>query len=44
MLPSDNRNTLSLPQIKNQVEGMEERMEGEIDREVKLRKDAKKLI
>ena len=43
-IPASSNNTLSLPQIKGQIDLMSDRMEKEIDREVKLRKDAKQLI
>jgi len=43
-VPPENNQTLSLPQIRREVNTMEGRMEHEIDRELKLRKDAKNLI
>ena len=43
-VPPENNQTLTLPQIRREVNTMEGRMEHEIDRELKLRKDAKNLI
>jgi hypothetical protein len=43
-IPQETSNTLSLPQIKAQLDQMDQRMGKEIDLEVKMRKDAKMLI
>ena len=38
------KGNVSLPQIRSDIGNLEKRMENELDKEAKLRKDAKRLI